>query len=195
MWSLILGCSSIKKGWCGFRYGNHWYRYRERGKRRYPAGRQLRIDCEGSQVGSQRVRLDRQVSPVSTHCYCSLHYNSDCRSLHNFSMLFSVIRLSTNVSLWNIVLLCSGLAAEGNTNVVGKPPYGYPRPRHRFANRCVAETQAIWSQKVSNFEDNDKVHHRTHYLSAYRPVSLAFPRCVDCCCNKIQWPLVTILKY
>ena len=99
-------------------------------------------------------------------------------------MLFSVIRLSTNVSLWNIVVLCSGHAAKGNTNVVGEPPYGYPRPRHRFANRCITETQAIWPQEVSNFEDNDKVHHRTHYLSAYRPVSLAFPRCVNSCCNK-----------
>ena len=109
-------------------------------------------------------------------------------------MLFSVIQLSINVSVWNIVLLCSGLAAEGNTNVMGEPPYGYPRPRHRFSNRCVAETQAIWSQEASNFEDNDKVHHRTHYLSTYCPVSLAFPRCVDSSCNKIQWPLVTMLN-
>ena len=84
---------------------------------------------------------------------------------------------------YNLVLLCSGFAAEGNPNVMGESPHGYPRLRHRVAIRCVTETKAIWPQEVSNFKKNDKVHHWTHYLSAYRPVSLAFPRCVDICCN------------
>ena len=84
---------------------------------------------------------------------------------------------------YGIVFSYLGLAVKGNPNVMGESRNGYPRPRHRVAIRCITETQAIWPQEVYNFKNNDKVHHWTRLLSACRPISLAFPRCVDIFCN------------